>query len=215
MKTNRVRSAVIGLALAAMLPVSLSAQVGANTSLLNANLASPDSIAGLAGVEAALADAIVAGRPYLDMLALNAVVTQHLSGDQVPALYQKLWVPINLNEASEEEIELIPNLGRRMAYEFDEYRPYVALAQWQREISKYVDDDELARMEQYVFVPIDLNTATEEAILTIPGAGSRVAHEFDEYRPYVSMAQFTREMSKYWDDGEVARLRRYVKIGEG
>ena len=102
-----------------------------------------------------------------------------------------------------------------MAYEFDEYRPYVALAQWRREISKYVDDDELARMEQYVYVAIDLNSATDEAIGTIPGAGNRVLREFKEYRPYASMAQFNREMEKYWDEGEVSRLARYVRIGEG
>lgn len=208
---------IVALALVAALAVPSfgAAQVGKNTSLLNGNLASRDSLAALPEVSDALADAIVAGRPYLDMLALNAVVTQHVSGDQVSAVYMKVWVPINLNTATEEEIELIPNLGSRMAYEFDEYRPYVALAQWQREIGKYVDDEELARMEQYVYVPIDLNTASDEAILTIPGAGSRVLREFKEYRPYASMEQFNREMGKYWDEGEVARLARYVRIGEG
>ena len=39
-----------------------------------------------------------------------------------------------------------------MAHEFDEYRPYQSLAQWRREIGKYVDDDELARLERYVFL---------------------------------------------------------------
>jgi DNA uptake protein ComE-like DNA-binding protein len=214
---NRIisRATVLGLALALIGSGSVTAQVGTNTTLLNANLSSRDSIAAIAGVDGALADAIVAGRPYLDMLALNTVVAADLSAEQVSSVYMSLWVPINLNTASSEEIELIPNLGSRMAYEFDEYRPYVALAQWRREISKYVDDDELARMEQYVYVAIDLNSATDEAIGTIPGAGNRVLREFKEYRPYASMAQFNREMEKYWDEGEVSRLARYVRIGEG
>ena len=40
-----------------------------------------------------------------------------------------------------------------MLREFKEYRPYTALAQFHREIGKYVDNTELARLEQYVFVP--------------------------------------------------------------
>ena len=99
-----------------------------------------------------------------------------------------------------------------MAHEFEEYRPYKAMAQFRREIGKYVDEDEVARMEQYVFVPIELNTATEEDILTIPGVGKRMAHEFEEYRPYKAIEQFRREIGKYVDDKEVARLERYVTL---
>jgi DNA uptake protein ComE-like DNA-binding protein len=67
-------------------------------------------------------------------------------------------------------------------------------------------------MEQFVFVPIDLNTASDEDIMSIPGLGNRMLHEFKEYRPYVNIAQFRREIGKYVDDDEVARLERYVKV---
>jgi hypothetical protein len=40
-----------------------------------------------------------------------------------------------------------------MLREFKEYRPYTSLAQFHREIGKYVNDTELARLEQYVSVP--------------------------------------------------------------
>lgn len=65
-------------------------------------------------------------------------------------LYAKLFVPIDLDTASREEILLVPRVGPRMAHEFEEYRPYRALAQFRREIAEYVDDDELARLERYV-----------------------------------------------------------------
>jgi DNA uptake protein ComE-like DNA-binding protein len=123
-----------------------------------------------------------------------------------------MWVPIDLNDVTDAEILLIPGVGDRMLHEFEEYRPYAALAQFHREIGKYVDDDELARLEQYVYVRIDLNTASGEDILSIPGVGERMRHEFEEYRPYTSMAQFRREMAKYVDDDEVERLARYVEI---
>src|ERR1043165_7697423 len=59
---------------------------------------------------------------------------------------------------------------------------------------------------------IDLNTATDAEILSIPGVGQRMLHEFKEYRPHTSMAQFRREMGKYVDKAEVARLEQYVTI---
>jgi DNA uptake protein ComE-like DNA-binding protein len=59
-------------------------------------------------------------------------------------------VPINLNTASDADILSIPNLGQRMLGEFKEYRPYKAMQQFRREIGKYVDDKEVARLERYV-----------------------------------------------------------------
>jgi len=59
---------------------------------------------------------------------------------------------------------------------------------------------------------IDLNTATDAEILSIPGVGQRMLHEFKEYRPYTSMDQFRREIGKYVDKAEVARLEQYVTI---
>ncbi len=81
-----------------------------------------------------------------------------------------------------------------------------------REIDKYVDDTELARLEQYVFVPINLNAASDADILTIPGLGNRMLREFKEYRPYKAIEQCRREMGKYVSKEEVARLERYVTI---
>ncbi len=97
-----------------------------------------------------------------------------------------------------------------MAHEFEEYRPYKALAQFHREIGKYVDDTELGRLEQFVFVPINLNEVSDDDILTIPGMGNRMLHEFKEYRPYKNISQFCREIGKYVDDNELARFERYL-----
>ncbi len=187
-------------------------QVGANQNLINPNLAGSQELLAVPHLNRALVDAIEEQRPFLRVADLNDVLSEHLSQEQLAEVYGRLWVPINLNSTSDAEILLIPGVGPRLLHEFEEYGPYRALAQFHREIGKYVDDDELARLEQYVFVPVDLNEGTEEAILSIPGVGSRMLHEFQEYRPYVSMAQFRREMGKYVDDDEVARMERYVII---
>ena len=143
---------------------------------------------------------------------MNSFLAQSLSKEQLAELYGKMFVQINLNTATDEEILMIPGTGKRMLREFLEYRPYKTLAQFHKEIGKYVDDKELARLEQYVFVPINLNTASDEDILSIPGAGKRMVREFKEYRPYTNIEKFRKEIGKYVDKKEVARLERYVTL---
>ncbi len=119
---------------------------------------------------------------------------------------------MNLNTGTRDEILLIPGAGTRMAREFAEYRPWRNWAQFDKEIGKYVPQTEVDRLKQYVFIPVNLNTATDDLILTIPGAGARMVREFKEYRPWTSQAQFQKEIGKYVDQKEVARLWRYVVI---
>jgi DNA uptake protein ComE-like DNA-binding protein len=188
------------------------AQVGKSVTIVDANIATEKELAALPHLNAALAKGIVDRRPFPSITELDAYLSQSLSRSQLTELYGKLFVHLNLNTATREQILLIPNAGPRTAREFEEYRPYKALAQFHREIDKYVDDTELARLEQYVFVPIDLNSASDADILTIPGLGNRMLREFKEYRPYKAMEQFRREIGKYVSKEEVARLERYVTI---
>jgi len=186
------------------------AQVG-HSNMVNPNLATQQELTALPHLTAEQVQDIVDGRPFLTMTDLDARLTS-LTDEQRDTLYRAMFIPLNLNSASQAEILLVPGVGNRMLHEFEEYRPYQALAQFQREMGKYVDDAEVARLSGYVFVPIDLNTASDEDILSIPGVGRRMEHEFKEYRPYQSIAQFRREMGKYVDDKEVTRLERYVII---
>lgn len=188
------------------------AQVGKSVTIVDANIASEKELAAMPHLNPALVKAIVDARPFPSITELDAVLSKSLKREQITELYGRLFVHLNLNTATREQILLIPNTGPRMAHEFEEYRPYKSLAQFHREIDKYVDDKELARLEQYVFVPVNLNTASDGDILTIPGLGNRMLHEFKEYRPYKAIEQFRREIGKYVDKKEVARLERYVTI---
>jgi len=210
---TRTRIATLALLLILVATASF-AQVGTNNGVLNPNLANAEEMQTAAHIDAAIAGAIIAGRPYLTATAFDATLrAASLSDEQRAEVFVTLFVPVNLNAASEEELLLVPGAGPRMAHEFDEYRPWEGgMLRFRREIGKYVDDDEVARLEQYVFVPMDLNTASGDDFLTIPGVGDRMVHEFEEYRPWVNMAQFDREIGKYVDDTEVARLARFFVI---
>lgn len=179
---------------------------------LNPNLASAEELHALDGLTDEMVSALIHGRPFADMTAVQVAIGGDLDEETRTALYAKLFLPLNLNNAPREEILLVPGVGGRMAHEFEEYRPYKAMAQFQREIGKYVDDKELARLAQFVFVQVNLNTASDEEILAIPGVGKRMLHEFKEYRPYKAIEQFRREIGKYVDDDELARLERYVTL---
>jgi DNA uptake protein ComE-like DNA-binding protein len=188
------------------------AQVGKSAGVLDANLASEKDLLAVPNLTPAMVKAIVSGRPFASVTALDALLRRSLGPEPLKQVYGKLFVPINLNTATREEILAIPGVGDRMLREFLEYRPYKTLSQFHREIGKYVDDKELARLEQYVFVPVNLNTASDADFLSIPGVGPRMLHEFKEYRPYKNIEQFRREIGKYVDKTELARLEGYVTI---
>ena len=188
------------------------AQVGNNDNLADPNLISDSDLQSLPHMTEELAQAVVDGRPYLTASELDEVLATALDDAQRTEVYGKLFRQINLNNAAEAEIKLIPGMNRKMTHEFEEYRPYSSLEQFRREIGKYVDEDEVARLEQYVFIPMNLNTASEDDFRTIPGMSRKMLHEFEEYRPYRNMEQFRREIGKYVDEDEVARLESYVTL---
>jgi DNA uptake protein ComE-like DNA-binding protein len=213
MNPNIVCSLITCLVLAATLPTGAAlAQLGRQQGLLDPNVAGEQELQALPQLDAALVKGILERRPFLSATELDGFLASSLSKERRAELYRKLWVHINLNAAAREEILLIPGMGDRMVGEFLEYRPYRSLAQFRKEIGKYVGEEEVARLEQYVFVPINLNTAGDEDLKSIPGLGPRMLREFKEYRPYKSMAQFRKEIGKYVNEKEVARLERYVTI---
>ena len=130
--------------------IPATAQVGANQGLLNPNLASEEELAAVDGLDGDAVKALLEGRPFLRVSDLHAVISAHVGEDAYDGIYGALWVPIDLNDATSEEIGLIPGVGRRMTHEFEEYRPYEAMSQFRREIGKYVDDDEVERLARYV-----------------------------------------------------------------
>ncbi len=210
---NRISRFLFLGALAATigLPDVGQSQVG-QSQLANPDMASEKELLALPHMTTALAKSIMEQRPFLNMADLHTLLSKTLSKEQLAELYGKMFVQINLNTATPSEILLIPGVGNRMLREFQEYRPYKTIAQFRKEIGKYVDQKEVARLEQYVFVPINLNSANDEDILSIPGTGKRMLREFKEYRPYTNIEQFRKEIGKYVDKKEVARLERYVTL---
>jgi DNA uptake protein ComE-like DNA-binding protein len=130
-----------------------AAPPAASAALVNPNAATEAELAKVPNINAAVAKAIIGKRPFASMTALDQVLTQQgLSRAQITEAYGRMFIPLDLNTASDADFLLIPNLGNRMLREFKEYRPYKAMDQFRREIGKYVSKDEVARLERYVVI---------------------------------------------------------------
>lgn len=208
--TTRPFLAFLAFAALTLAADTVHAQVGKPVTVKDANTAPEAEIATMPHMTAALAKELVAARPFATTAAYDAFLGTKLSKEQRAELYPKLWVHLNLNAATRDEILLVPGMGPRMVREFLEYRPYKSMAVFRKEMGKYVNAEEVARLEQYTFVPMDINTASDEDLLTIPNLGPRMLREFKEYRPYASAEQFKKEIGKYVNAKEVGRLQGFV-----
>jgi DNA uptake protein ComE-like DNA-binding protein len=154
---GRVKPMIVLVVAALALADTVRAQTAAQPPLLNPNVATEKELSTVAHITPDLAKAIVAKRTFATVVDLDKLLReQKLTDKQVLEVHDKLFVPLDLNSAADEEILAIPGIGKRMLHEFKEYRPYKSMDQFRREIGKYIDKDkreaELARLERYVMI---------------------------------------------------------------
>jgi DNA uptake protein ComE-like DNA-binding protein len=134
-----------------MLAVPAGAQVG---TLVDPNTAGESELQQLPNMTPAIAKGMLERRPFKTVTELNKfLLDQKLTAEQAKAFLAKAFVPINLNTGTREEFMLIPGVGARMAAEFAEYRPWKTWAQFDKEIGKYVGQQQTDRFKPYVFIP--------------------------------------------------------------
>ena len=152
--TMVARSLFLAWALLALVAVPISPAAAQNAGLVDVNKASEAELAKLPNITPSVAKAVVANRPYKSIVDLNKVLLgQKLIQEQATDFYRKAFVKINLNTGTTEEFLLIPGVAKRMSAEFAEYRPWKSWAQFDKEIGKYVGQQETDRFKQYFFIP--------------------------------------------------------------
>jgi DNA uptake protein ComE-like DNA-binding protein len=150
---QQATGAIIGvLALSALAITPAGAQTAKG--LIDPNEAAESELAQLPNMTPAIARSMVEKRPFKTVVELNKfLLDQKLSAAQAKDFYGKAFVKINLNTGTKEELLLIPGVGSRMSAELQEYRPWKTWAQFDKEIGKYVGQQEADRLKQYVFIP--------------------------------------------------------------
>ena len=213
MRHSSVLIVIVGVLAFIVSTATLQAQVGKSLGVVDANVAAEKDLLTFPHMTPAIVKGILEKRPFNSITDLNAyLLSQGLTAAQAMEFYTKAFVHINLNTATRDEILLVPGAGNRMAREFPEYRPWKTWAQFDKEIGKYVGQEATDKLKQYTFIPINLNTATDEDFLTIPGVANRMVREFKEYRPWKTKAQFDKEIGKYVGEKETARFWRFMVI---
>jgi DNA uptake protein ComE-like DNA-binding protein len=118
------------------------------------------------------------------------------------------------NTIGETELVAIPNVTPAIAKAIVAKRPYVSITELNALLlAQGLTAEQAMAVYQKAFVHINLNTATADEILLVPGAGRRMVREFPEYRPWRTWAQFDKEIGKYVGGAENAqKLAQYTFI---
>jgi DNA uptake protein ComE-like DNA-binding protein len=112
------------------------------------------------------------------------------------------------NTASEQDLAKMPHMTPAIAKALVGVRPFKSIT----ELNTFLIGQGFTQAQamdfyQKAFVHINLNTATKDEILLVPGAGTRMVREFTEYRPWKSWAQFDKEIGKYVGAKETDKLK--------
>jgi DNA uptake protein ComE-like DNA-binding protein len=122
-------------------------------------------------------------------------------------------IKLNLNTATSDEfLAGVPGMSSRMVREFMEYRPYVSIQQFRREIGKYVDQTQVAEYENYVFVPIDVNNSDAATLQQVSGLDAAEAESLIAKRPFASHAAFLAELARVVSEIELAQAQTYLAV---
>lgn len=118
----------------------------------------------------------------------------------------------NPNTATLAEMQALPGMPETIPALIVENRPFATAKAMDDFLSEHANPATKNAIYRQIFIPMPLNTTPEKDFKIIPGVNGKMAHEFEEYRPYTSWSQFNREIGKYVDQREVARYRRYVTL---
>jgi DNA uptake protein ComE-like DNA-binding protein len=120
----------------------------------------------------------------------------------------------DVNTMTEAELAAVPNLTPAIAKVVAAKRPFTSITELNALLlAQGLTAEQAMAVYPKAFVHINLNTATPEEIMLVPGAGRRMVREFPEYRPWKTWAQFDREIGKYVGGAESAqKLAQYTFI---
>jgi len=120
---------------------------------------------------------------------------------------------VDANTAPEKDLLAMPHMTPAIVKGLIEKRPFASIADLNAYlVSQKLTQEQANAFYSKAFVHINLNTATPAEILLVPGAGKRMVHEFDEYRPWKTYGQFDKEIGKYVGAEQTAQLAQYTFI---
>ncbi len=120
--------------------------------LIDPNTASAEQLSDVPGLNEVSIAKILSSRPLATPTALHTLIGDDLTAATQRSVYGAMFIRVGLNSGAEADYKLIPSSMSpgKLAHEFEEYRPYESIEQFQREMAKYVSDEEVAHLTRYV-----------------------------------------------------------------
>ncbi len=189
--------------------------------LFNLNAASAEQFMGIPGVGDRMIREFEEYRPYTSIGQFRAEIGKYIASEEVAALEAYLFVPVDPNQADAETLRQLPGVSDETAQALIAGRPYASGDAFLAALAERAAPELVTAANTFLapdagpvatWLKYNLNTASTEQFMSIPGAGERMTREFEEYRPYTSIAQFRAELGKYIAREEVAAFERYLFV---
>ena len=190
----------------------------------NLNAATTEQLQAIPGAGDRMTREFEEYRPYTSIGQFRGELGKYVSPEEVAAFEAYLFVPVDPDQADADTLQQLPGVTADVANTLIAGRPYGS-AQAFLDALGNLAPAELATAAGTFLAPdagpvatwiqYNLNTASNAQFQGIPGAGERMSREFEEYRPYTSIAQFRGEIGKYVSPEEVAGFERYLFVPAG
>ena len=113
---------------------------------------------------------------------------------------------VDANTIAEKDLAPLPNMTPAMAKAVVAKRPFNSITELNAVLlANGLTPAQAMELYAKAFVHINLNSATADEILLVPGAGRKMTIEFPEYRPWKTWTQFDRQIGKYIGGAENAQ----------
>ena len=163
-------------------------------------------------------------RPYTSIGQFRGEIGKYVSPEEVAAFEAYVFVPVDPDQADADTLQQLPGVTADVANTLISGRPYGSSQAFLDALGKLVPAELATAAGTFLapdagpiatWIKYNLNTASNAQFQGIPGAGDRMSREFEEYRPYTSIAQFRGEIGKYVSPEEVAAFEKYLFVPVG
>ena len=150
---------------------------------------------------------------WIRMTGAAVALTMAVAANASAQVAKSLGVT-DANTIAEKDLAALPHMTPAIAKAVVAKRPYKSVTELNTVLlGQGLTPEQAMELYPKAFVHINLNTATSDEILLVPGAGKKMTIEFPEYRPWKTWAQFDRQIGKYIGGAENAqKLAQYTFI---
>lgn len=156
-------------------------------------------------------------RPYTSILTFRKEIGKYV-GDDVTAGYERyVFVPVDPTQADADTLQQLPGVSADDAATLAKGVPYADDNAFLAALAQVVSAEQAAWAPQFLassagvtatWVKYNLNTATNDQLLSIPAVTDTVAQAIAQDRPYATISQFRTAIGKSVDSSVVTGLEK-------